>query len=114
MPTIKKDVQKTKDAKFGDPESYITPDDRQILKGIDWTRRKEELWKRCGGRCEYEWCPAGPSDAPMNRCSAEAADPHHTTLRSRKRDDRLEALLAVCRPHHILLDKLQRQERVKR
>lgn len=111
MPTIKKDVQKTKDAKFGNPESYITPDDRQILKGIDWTRRKEELWERCGGQCEHTLiAPFGGTV----RCSAEANDAHHKTLRSRRRNDALDALLGLCRRHHEIVDAEQRKERVKR
>ena len=111
---MKRDLQATAERKFGDPGSYVTPDNREILKGIDWKRRKEELWKRCGGRCEYVWCPAGPSDAPMNRCSAEANDAHHKVLRSRQRNDALEALLAVCRAHHEVLDAQQRKEKFKR
>ena len=50
----------------------------------------------------------------MNRCSAEANDAHHKVLRSRRRNDALEALLAVCRAHHEVLDAQQRKERFKR
>ena len=46
--TVKRDLRYGAERKFGDPGSYVTPDNREILKGIDWTRRKEELWKRCG------------------------------------------------------------------
>jgi hypothetical protein len=107
---MKRDVQATAERKFGDPGSYVTPDGRDILKGIDWTRRKQELWKRCGGRCEHLMRIEGRN----YRCSAEAEDPHHKVLRSRKRDDSLDALEALCRFHHRLIDAKQRKERVKR
>lgn len=107
----KADKQLTEARKFADPKSYVTPDGRDVLKGIDWTRRKEELWERCGGQCEHTLiAPFGGTV----RCSAEANDAHHKTLRSRRRNDALDALLGLCRRHHEIVDAQQRTERHKR
>jgi hypothetical protein len=110
----KADRQLTEQRQFAERKSYVCKDGREVLYGLDWKRRVKELAKRCGGRCEYEMCPSGPSDAPMERCLREAADPHHIKLRSRGRDDRMSNLLAVCRHHHQILDAQQRKERCKR
>jgi hypothetical protein len=107
---MKRDLQATAARQFGDPGSYVTPDNREILKGIDWTRRKQELWERCGGLCE-NILVAGEL---VIRCRQEANDAHHKVLRSRKRNDALDALLAVCRRCHQVLDAQQRKERHKR
>ena len=108
---MKADVQATAARKFGDPGSYVTPDGREILKGIDWTRRVKELSVRAQGRCEYVFKTAEGEEL---RCARPAQDPHHIVLRSRKRCDKLESLLGVCRHHHQMLDILQRRERHKR
>lgn len=105
---MKADVQATAAKQFVDPKSYVTSDGREILHGKDWKARVDALLARSGGRCEYL---AGIAGVWTMRCSVEAADPHHIELRSIKRDDRLEALLAVCRHHHRVLDAQQRAEK---
>lgn len=95
---MRKDKQATMDKQFLDPDSYVTPDGREILKGEDWKARVEDLRLRCEGRCEQRL-----SDGM--RCFAGAQDPHHRIRRSIKRDDRLANLQALCRFHHDLLDK---------
>lgn len=92
---------------YTDPKSFVRPDGTEVLKGEDWKRRKLELWARCGGRCEKQspwkvWPWSGPA---MERCTADADDPHHVILRSKGRDDRLENLLALCRNCHRQLDR---------
>lgn len=103
---MKSDVPATRARKFRDPKSYVTPDGREILSGDDWDERKFELLQRSRGQCEY-WIH------PEVRCRCEAADPHHVTLRSIQRDDRLSELLAVCRHHHIVLDREQRKAKIE-
>ena len=99
--TIKADKQLTAAAGFADPRSYVAADGRECTYGDDWMERKKQLLARCGGRCEAELAIIG---IPPERCTAEAADPHHIIRRSVKRDDRLANLLALCRWHHDLLD----------
>jgi len=82
---------------YTDPRTFCRRDGSEVLHGADWKKRKEELWERCGGQCEYI--------AGGIRCRESCADPHHTTLRSKRRDDNLSALQALCRPHHSLLDR---------
>lgn len=103
---MKRDVELTAARHFLDPKSYVTPDKREICFGRDWLARKAELLARSGGRCEYVEQVGGILAGPMmQRCTAEAADPHHKIRRSVARDDRLANLLALCRMHHNLLDK---------
>jgi hypothetical protein len=108
---VKADRLATLSRCFKDPKSYVAPDGREILHGEDWENRKFELLKRCRGQCEY-MIPDGKY--PPTRCMRDADDPHHTTLRSVRRDDRLAKLLGLCRHHHKIVDALQRKERHKR
>ena len=112
---MKADRQMTEARQFVEPKSHVTKDGRWVLHGLDWKRQVNALRVRCGGRCEYRIPGSEIAEGgELMRCCREAADPHHKTLRSRKRDDRLEALLAVCRHHHKILDAQQRRERFKR
>jgi hypothetical protein len=113
---VKADRAATIARKFLCPKSYVTPDGREILFKEDWDARVEELRVRSGGRCEYvtEFEPRlGQKGTVKTRCSAEARDPHHVTLRSVLRDDRLEGLLAVCGFHHRVLDAQQRKAKIE-
>jgi hypothetical protein len=91
-------------------KSKVFASGREILQGLDWTRRVKELAERSGGRCENiikgNW---GYYGIPGGRCIRAADDPHHLQLRSKLRDDRMENLLAVCRTCHELLDREQRE-----
>jgi hypothetical protein len=104
---MKADRLKTIMKCFKDPDSYVTPDGREILAGDDWENRKFELLQRSRGRCEYILQNNGY--AGPTRCVREAADPHHNILRSVKRDDRLDNLTALCRHHHVIVDWEQRK-----
>jgi HNH endonuclease len=80
---------------YTDPKSYVRPDGSETLYGEDWKRRVQELRERSGGRCERvtwwgEWL----------RCQSEAADPDHIIKRSKRRDDRMSNLQALCAVHH--------------
>jgi hypothetical protein len=111
MRTVPKaDRALTEAAHFKDPKSWVAKDGREILFGDDWNSRRFELLKRCGGRCEYM---IQQFPHPV-RCNREAADPHHLTLRSILRDDRLEHLQALCRHHHLIEDARQRKEKRER
>ena len=96
---LKRDVQATLAARFEDERSYVCKDGREILYGADWKRRVAELRERCGGSCEAISFWAGKEPV---RCCREAADPDHVVKRSKKRDDRLDALQGLCRLHHDL------------
>jgi hypothetical protein len=95
------DREATEARKFQDPHSFVFKDGREWLEGKDWDARRFELLVRCHGQCE--------NIIGGHRCWRECADPHHVELRSIKRDDRIENLLALCRPCHRALDKLQRE-----
>lgn len=82
---------------YVEKDSVVRVDGSEILVGKDWAKRKLELWTRCAGRCERLL-----SDG--TRCRNEAHDPHHMKPRSKGRDDRIENLIALCRPCHRLLD----------
>jgi hypothetical protein len=106
---MKSDVTATRARKLKDPKSYVTPDGREILHGEDWDDRRFELLQRSRGRCEYI---IDGLHGPV-RCLRDANDPHHVTLRSIQRDDRLSGLLAVCRHHHVVLDREQRKAKIE-
>lgn len=98
---------------YTDPKSFVRRDGSESLAGKDWTRRKEELGERAGGRCEFV-CGG-------IRCEQPGDDPDHVICRSVKRDDCLYNLRLLCREHHILIDprvprwgKRKRGEQVKR
>ena len=102
----KADVQATAAANFRDERSFIWKDGREQLYGEDWESRKWELHIRSEGRCEN--MIAG------QRCTRVGDDPHHLTLRSVSRDDRMANLLNACRTCHYVLDAAQRKEHHKR
>jgi len=103
---IKRDVEATIAQHFLDPRSYVAPDGRWVLYGEDWEAQKKAVWIRGEGRCEK----IVSSETPMThaggqsalRCRNEMADPHHKLKRSKKRDDRMENLIGLCRWHHDL------------
>ena len=82
---------------YREKDSIVRPDGSEILVGRDWKQRKRELAERCGGRCEH-------MISDIERCPAEATDPHHVKARSKGRDDRLTNLQGLCHPHHEMLD----------
>lgn len=110
---MRKDKQLTAAAKFLNPRSYMAPDGREILYGLDWKARIAELRERSDGRCErmVKWREMrGAADGWWERkgearCRSEAQDPHHKIKRSKQRDDRLSNLEALCRLHHELEDE---------
>jgi hypothetical protein len=106
---MKADRQVTAMRKFKDPKSYVCADGREILHGEDWDARRFELLQRSRGQCEYIIIDGlhGPV-----RCRRDANDPHHVTLRSVKRNDKLSELLALCRHHHNVLDREQRKAKI--
>lgn len=79
----------TQNAHFKDSESYVCWDGREVLKGIDWKNRVEEVCQRDKGMCQ--WCPEPHS------CDG---DVHHIVKRSKLRDDRMGNLSWVCRQFH--------------
>lgn len=107
----KADKQLTEQRQFVERKSYVCKDGREVLYGLDWQRRLQQLRNRCAGRCEYVFKTA---EGDEMRCARAAQDPHHIVLRSHSRDDRMTNLLAVCRHHHQMLDIEQRKERHKR
>ena len=83
---------------YRDPKSFVRLDGSEVLVRADWKKRKQELWWRCGGQCEYKY----PNGA---RCREDCVHPHHTPVpRWKKRIDNLENLMGVCAAHHRLLD----------
>jgi hypothetical protein len=95
---IHKDPELKRIRGYTDPKSFVRTDGSEVLHGEDWKKRKQELWFRCGGQCEYIY----PNKA---RCRGDCVDPHHIKPRWPVRDDRLDNLLGLCREHHKLLDK---------
>lgn len=83
---------------YTDPRSFVRLDGSEVLHGVDWLKRKQELGERSGGRCEYK-------DEAGFRCVWQAQDAHHIVNRSKKRDDRLSNLEHLCRMHHEQRDK---------
>jgi len=120
---MKRDKQATVARHFKDPRSYVAPDSREVLYTKDWKARVAELKERSGGRCEqmvdgfdlHRTVGGWESRGTKDRCRSEAADPHHIIPRSKKRDDRLANLRALCRLHHNWLDprKVRRTKRAK-
>ncbi len=94
----RKDDQATIAAHFEDPDSYITPDGREVLKGRDWFARKYFVWCRSGGRCENII-----RHDSIGRCTNQMAHAHHIIFRSDSRDDRIENLIGLCVGCHRLM-----------
>lgn len=94
--------QATEARNFKDPRSYVAKDGRELLLGSgnkDWEDRKRELWKRCGGRCEYtlgNW-----------RCVHACQIPAHVIPRKdiTQRDDRMSNLKGYCVEHDRLTER---------
>jgi hypothetical protein len=103
MGTTPKDPDAKVRLGYTDPGSVVWADGREWLRNADWRRRVDELRERSGGFCEWRYTMMSAND-PVERCSSEAADPHHIIKRSVLRDDRLSNLQALCRYHHDLLD----------
>lgn len=83
---------------YTNPKSKVYFDGREVLKGGDWANRKNELWERAKGMCEFTLGAEGF----RHRCGNEGHDPDHIIKRSTLRDDRLSNLQLLCREHHNL------------
>jgi 5-methylcytosine-specific restriction endonuclease McrA len=94
------DVEATLAKAYMNNRSHITVDGREILAGIDWERRKREIWLRNHGKCEAFL-------VGLPHCSNEMDDPHHIRPRSKGRDDSLDNLVGLCRGCHRLVDRRQ-------
>jgi 5-methylcytosine-specific restriction endonuclease McrA len=94
------DFDATKASKFADEWSKVLLDGSERLVGDDWRARKQELWDRAKGQCEYQI----PLATGFERCRREGCDAHHIVPRSDGRDDRLTNLQLLCRRHHQLVD----------
>lgn len=79
------------------PRSFVRTDGSEVLYGIDWEKRVEEIAIRSGGICEV------PLENGVG-CGEEPVDPHHLKRRSKGRDDRASNLAFVSRSCHRLLD----------
>ena len=103
---MKRDVPATLARKFLDKRSYVAQDGREVLTGLgnkDWFARKEELWERAGGRCEFI-IYYGEHIVP-ERCTAVGVIPAHIQPRYPRRDDRMDNLKLYCVPHDRLTEK---------
>jgi hypothetical protein len=93
---------------YTNPKTIVWVDGREKLVGEDWKRRKQELYERCGKRCEYVdrgWqVQSGEQRCRATFATVEDMDPHHIRSRWKSRTDALANLLAVCRYHHRKLD----------
>ncbi|HET7210032.1 MAG TPA: hypothetical protein VFI95_25895 [Terriglobales bacterium] len=104
---LNKDPELKRQRGYTDPKSFVRLDGSEVLHKADWKRRKEELWERAGGRCEYEqpwkvWPWGGPA---MERCTAEGWIPAHIEPRHPRRDDRMSNLKLYCFTHDRLTEK---------
>lgn len=111
---MKRDRQATEKRQFLDRRSYIARDGRELMLGIgnlDWIRRKEELWARAGGKCEYIVpeirCSRNEVLALAKRCAEEGTIPAHIIPRKdiTQRDDRLSNLKLYCFEHDRLMER---------
>lgn len=85
-------------------KSKVRFDGTEILVGKDWTKRKQELWNRAGGRCEKRVFRAHGLEH-FERCRSEGHHPHHIIHRSKQRNDDLKNLVLLCSLHHSLEHK---------
>jgi hypothetical protein len=99
---LKRDRQATEARHFLDKKSYVAPDGREVLYGLDWKMRKQELLKRSLGRCERFSILGKSHDA---WCRAEGGEPHHIKKRWPLRDDRLENLANLSHWCHLAEDE---------
>jgi hypothetical protein len=97
VPLAERDDKEKHARGYVHPRTAVRKDGSEVLFGVDWIKRKQELWLRSDGMCENPMENGRP-------CCSLARDPHHVERRSQFRDDRLENLLAVCGPCHDILD----------
>jgi len=101
---LQKDPNLKRERGYIERKSYVRNDGSEVLYGLDWRRRKVQLWERCGGKCEYI-ITHGYRPLLDVRCQRTAEDPHHKVPRSKRRDDRISNLIALCRYHHRMIDE---------
>jgi hypothetical protein len=102
-PTFKLDICATVARKFRSKRSYVAPDGREVLYGVDWKARSKECIER-DGHCMKK---VSAGCIGYIRCYENAnLAAHHIIHRSKLRDDRLENLTTRCLAHH-------KQEHVK-
>ena len=99
---LNKNVDATKARNFADKKSYVRLDHSEVLYGLDWRRRKKQLWDRCAGHCEM-FTMMKRSHAAF--CYGNAEEPHHIIPRSKRRDDRLQNLAALSHACHRAIDE---------
>ena len=98
---IGKDAELKRERGYVDPKTKVFADGREVLGPKDWKKRKEELWARGGGRCEYKF----HSGRTVIRCNAEMQIPAHVIPRHPVRDDRISNLKGYCVAHDRLMEK---------
>ena len=74
--------------------TYFKEQDRMTPGEPIPIKTKEELWDRCGGRCEF--------------CGKRAVDAHHIKYRSHGGNNLLKNLIALCRSCHEDIKILQK------
>lgn len=84
---------------YTDPKSKVFNDGREILHNKDWDRRKQELWDRAEGRCEFIFPTTWNTRGRSTRCGREGVIPSHIEPRYPVRDDRLTNLKLHCFQH---------------
>lgn len=89
---IRKDLEATAARRFMCGYSYVRPDGREHLFGIDMELRRKHVWERTRGYCEAQNC--------QRIITEDTMEMHHKRRRSKGGDDSLGNLSGICRRCH--------------
>ena len=99
---LSKDESLKRERGYKNRKSFVRNDGSERLCGNDWTKRKKQLEKRSGGRCE-RWSVLRKAHDAF--CYGKATEAHHIIPRSRFRDDRLDNLAHLSHACHSAEDR---------
>lgn len=89
---IRIDKEATDARKFMCGYSYVRPDGREHLFGIDMELRRKQVWERSRGYCEIPDC--------HRQVTEDTGEMHHVKPRSKGGDDSAVNLVFICRRCH--------------
>jgi 5-methylcytosine-specific restriction endonuclease McrA len=89
---IRRDLEATAKRNFFNGRSFVRPDGREHLFGIDMELRRKQVWERSRGYCEMPDC--------QRIVTEDTGEMHHLKPRSKGGDESKSNLAFICRRCH--------------